>query len=157
MAGSESSYFLFTDGSVGSCGRNDEGQLGDGTFIDQIKTFAIIPNKDKIIALGSGPSSQSVFFIADDSVMYGAGANDRYQLGLGEPGKVPFPTLVEFEDPVFNLLKVSSSGSHTVSINELICTNFPTATPTTMPTDLPTGLPTSMPTNSPTILESEFL
>ena len=87
--------------------------------------------------------------------MYGAGANDRYQLGLGEPGKVPFPSLIEFEDPVFDILMISSSGSHTVSMNELICTSFPTASPTEMPTDFPTVMPTSMPTNSPTILESE--
>jgi alpha-tubulin suppressor-like RCC1 family protein len=137
MTGSESSYFLFTDGTVGSCGRNDEGQLGDGTFIDQVKTFVSIPNRDKIVGLGSGPSAQNAFFIAEDNVVYGVGANDRYQLGLGAPGKVAFPSLVEFEDPIFNILKISSSGTHTVSINELICTTFPTATPTVTPTNVP--------------------
>jgi len=34
MAGRESSYYLFPNGSVKSCGRNDEGQLADGTFVD---------------------------------------------------------------------------------------------------------------------------
>ena len=148
MAGSESSYYLFTDGSVGSCGRNDEGQLGDGTFLDQTKTFVSIPKNDKITKLGSGPSSQSVFFIAEGDVVYGAGGNDRNQLGLGKPGKVPLPTLVEFEDPVFDVVKISSSGSHTVSINQLVCTDFPTATPTTMPTAFPTISPTIAETGS---------
>lgn len=148
MAGSESSYFLFNDGSVASCGRNDEGQLGDGTFIDQVKTFVIVPNNDKIEKLGSGPSSQSVFFIAENDIVYGAGANDRYQLGLGAPGKAAFPNPVEFDNPIFNTLKISSSGSHTVSINELICTNFPTATPT--------ATPSNYPTLSPTVPESKF-
>jgi len=148
VSGSESSYFLFTDGTVASCGRNDEGQLGDGTFIDQVKTFAIIPNKGKIIKLGSGPSSQSVFFVGDDNFVYGAGNNDRYQLGLGKPGKVAFPSIVAFEDSVFNVLKISSSGSHTVSINELLCTSIPTATPTMTPTAYPTLSPTIPETNS---------
>jgi alpha-tubulin suppressor-like RCC1 family protein len=142
MAGSESSYFLFVDGTVASCGRNDEGQLGDGTFIDQVKTFVIIPNNDIIEKLGSGPSSQSVFFIGENDLVYGAGANDRFQLGLGAPGKIAFPNLVAFDDPVFDVLKISSSGTHTVAINELICTNFPTATPTVTPTAYPTLSPT---------------
>lgn len=127
---------------MGSCGRNDEGQLGDGTFIDQVKTFVIIPNKDKIEKLGSGPSSQSVFFIGENDLVYAAGANDRFQLGLGEQGKVAFPALVKFSDPVFDIVKISSSGSHTVSINELVCTNFPTASPTATPSNYPTFSPT---------------
>jgi len=36
-------------------GWNDEGQLGDGTFTDRDKTAVIIPNKDIIVGLGSGP------------------------------------------------------------------------------------------------------
>jgi alpha-tubulin suppressor-like RCC1 family protein len=156
MAGSESSYFLFTDATVGSCGRNDEGQLGDGTFIDQVRTSVIIPNSEPIIRLGSGPSSQSAFFIGE-AIVYGAGANDRYQLGLDYPGAEPFPTIVDFQYPIFNIAKVSSSGTHTVSIDEIICTDFPTATPTTMPTASPSQTPTATPTLSPTILESEYL
>merc|ERR1712238_593905 len=33
----ESSYFLFDDGEVRACGRNDEGQLGDGTSVNTNK------------------------------------------------------------------------------------------------------------------------
>ena len=72
-AGRESSYFLVVDGSVASCGRNDEGQLEDVTFTDKDKTLVIIPNDEKIFYLDSGPSSQSVFFIGQSSV-YGSGA-----------------------------------------------------------------------------------
>eukprot|EP00804_Cyclotella_cryptica_P007661 CCRYP_015247-RB/>CCRYP_015247-RB protein AED:0.17 eAED:0.17 QI:1704/1/1/1/0.82/0.91/24/1518/1368 len=153
VAGSESSYFLFVDGSVGACGRNDEGQLGDGTFLDQDKTSVLIPNDGTIVAIGSGPSSQSAFFIGEGAV-YGVGANDRYQLGLGEPGKTAYPTEVDFQVPFFNIAKISSSGSHTVAVDELICTDFPTATPTSTPTIYPTAMPTATPTFSPTILET---
>jgi alpha-tubulin suppressor-like RCC1 family protein len=148
QAGKESSYFLFDDGSVGACGRNDgelydvplvfvrflhcmltlflcarypaneEGQLGDGSFVDKEKTSVEIPNDDIIYGLGSGASSQSVFFIAKDTV-YAAGTNDRYQLGIGEVGSKADPVEVKFN--IFtnmDIVKISSSGSHTVAIEE---------------------------------------
>jgi alpha-tubulin suppressor-like RCC1 family protein len=117
IAGSESSYFLFSDGWVGSCGRNNEGQLGDGTFIDRDKTAVIIPHGDKIVGLGSGPSSQSVFFIGESYTVYAAGANNRYQLGLDPPDSVAEPTAVAFTNLTnqdVDIVKICSSGTHTI-------------------------------------------
>jgi alpha-tubulin suppressor-like RCC1 family protein len=114
-ASSESSYFLFEDGTAVSCGRNDEGQLGDGTFINtsKEKTFVNVKLQEKIRKIGSGPSSQSVFFVTDNSV-YGAGINDRFQLGINEIGSQEFPVIVDFgEDVEIDL--VSASGTHTVA------------------------------------------
>lgn len=147
---------MFVDGSVASCGRNDEGQLGDGTFTDKDKTLVIIPNDEKIFQLNSGPSSQSAFFIGQSSV-YGAGANDRYQLGLGVPEKVAYPTAVEWQDPVFDIIKISSSGTHTIAVVRTFVTNPPTLSPTISPTLFPTFNPTLSPTLSPSIIESESL
>lgn len=117
-ASKESSFFLFDDGSAQSCGRNDEGQLGDGTFI---KSSAEAPISDvifddpdfRIERIGSGPSSQSVFFIGKDSV-YATGFNERYQLGIDEVASQSTPTKVLFSGPV-DIELVSSSGSHTVA------------------------------------------
>jgi alpha-tubulin suppressor-like RCC1 family protein len=150
MAGRESSYFLFFDGSVASCGQNDEGRLGDGTFTDRDKTSVLIPNDEKIIALGSGPSSQSVFFICDVS-LYKAGANDRYQLGLGLPGKIAYPTAVDLQDPGFDIMKISSSGTHTVAVVRIF---VPTLSPTTSPSISPSVEPTVAPTLFLTLIES---
>ena len=152
MAGSESSYFLFSDGSVGSCGRNNEGQLGDGTFIDRDKTAVIIPHDDKIVGLGSGPSSQSVFFIGESYTVYAAGANDRYQLGLDPPDSVAEPAPVAFTNQEVDIVKISSSGTHTVAIDRLIISDSPTFTPTLSPTFTPSAEPTLTPTFSPTFV-----
>lgn len=112
----ESSYFLFEDGKVRSCGRNDEGQLGNGDFINsesQKTPIVDVDLKKDVLRLGSGPSSQSVFFILEEEV-YAAGLNDRHQLGINEIGSREFPVKVDFECEV-EIEFVSSSGSHTVA------------------------------------------
>ncbi|KAL7527838.1 hypothetical protein ACHAXR_002156, partial [Thalassiosira sp. AJA248-18] len=152
-AGRESSYFLYENGSVDSCGRNDEGQLGDGTFVDSDTPVKVdIPQNSRIREIGSGPSSQSVFFIAEEDLVYAAGQNYRYQLGIGDIGSEVFPVLVEFEDSPgrHEITKISSSGTHTVAISCLIITETPTSYPTLMPTVNPTSDPTASPTYNPT-------
>lgn len=66
--------------------------------------------------------------------MYGTGANDRNQLGIGQAGKVAFPTAVEFDDSGLDIVGVSSSGTHTVACNLNILTGAPTSAPTPEPT-----------------------
>ena len=115
-AGRESSYFLVNDGKVKACGRNDEGQLGDGTYEDTTvggKTIVDVILSKPINRLGSGPSSQSVFFIGEDEV-YAAGINDRYQLGVNDIGSRPEPVKVEFDGKV-DIEFISASGTHTVA------------------------------------------
>lgn len=114
-ANRESSYFLYEDGTARSCGRNDEGQLGNGDFINTSQKEPIVRvnlNK-KILSLGSGPSSQSVFFIGEENV-WASGLNDRFQLGIDEIGSRDTPVMVDFKGPV-NIEFISSSGSHTVA------------------------------------------
>jgi hypothetical protein len=149
--------------------------------VDNELTDVIISTGERT-NIGSGPSSESAFFFGESSV-FGAGANDRFQLGLGEIGMKAFPVEVEFKDlgnVVAGLLKISSSGTQTVAYNcpvevdQTPAPNFSsTETPTyegTSTTDIPTfsptatpmylgaetGLPTFSPTASPTytILET---
>jgi len=114
-ANKESSYFLFSNGDVRACGRNDEGQLGNGNFLDTDEKDPIVKVKlnEDIVRLGSGPSSESVFFISDTSV-WAAGQNYRYQLGIDEKGSRDTPVKVKFKGPI-DVQFVSSSGTHTVA------------------------------------------
>jgi alpha-tubulin suppressor-like RCC1 family protein len=118
MTGRESSYFLLKNGVVKACGRNDEGQLGDGTFVDNEYATVDIPDGNVITSIGSGSSAQSVFLFGQTSV-FGAGANDRFQLGIGEVGSRKFPVKIEFEDlaSVAGMEKISSSGTQTVALD----------------------------------------
>ena len=147
FAGSESSYFLQEDGSVTACGRNDQGQLGDGTFFQKDKPVTVkIPKKEKIHLIGSGPSAASVFFVGEGpGVMFATGINDRFQLGLGlgvnNLAAASTPAAVDFGDDaaMFNFTKVSASGTNTAAIACMM--DAPTGTPTAYPTDLPTAIP----------------
>jgi alpha-tubulin suppressor-like RCC1 family protein len=114
-ASRESSYFLFEDGVARSCGRNDEGQLGNGNSINtsEEEPVVTVDLAEKILQLGSGPSSQSIFFIGADGV-WASGLNDRFQLGIDEIGSVTKPVPVKFDSPV-EIEFISSSGSHTVA------------------------------------------
>ena len=102
-----------------------------------------IPKGLEVRKLGSGPSSQSVFFVIDDHVVYAAGQNYRHQLGIGEindPVSETFPVLVEFPDPGMSSLheiqKISSSGVCTVAVTCLLYSETPTAYPTETPTEV---------------------
>jgi alpha-tubulin suppressor-like RCC1 family protein len=114
-ANRESSYFLFTDGTAVACGRNDEGQLGDGTFVNTSEGNPIVNVnlKEQILEIGTGPSAQSVFFITENSV-YGAGLNDRFQLGINEIGSQEFPVKVDFDGDVA-IYVISASGTHSLA------------------------------------------
>ena len=118
MAGRESSYFLLGNGVIKACGRNDEGQLGDGSFVDNALVTVDIPDGQVMTNIASGPSSQSAFFFGKSSV-FGAGSNDRFQLGIGERGSRKFPVEVDFNVllSVAGIEKISSSGTHTVALN----------------------------------------
>ncbi len=136
-AGQESSYFLQESGKVKACGRNDEGQLGDGTSKDSSEPVNVkLPSDIEVLRLGSGASSKSVFFIANGDVVYTAGQNYRFQLGIGESEVKPSPVLVEIGDEgdFYDITKISSSGTHTVAISCLIPAESPTAYPTAYPT-----------------------
>ena len=109
-----SAYILFNDGSVGACGRNNYGQLGDGSNEDRVRTvIAPLPDEVGIEVLGVGPSSDSIFFVNQNGDTYATGLNDNGQLGVGDADDRNSLTLVllEIDDrPV----KVSASDSHTM-------------------------------------------
>ena len=135
QAGRESTYFLYENGSVKSCGRNDQGQLGDGTFKDSNKPVKLdLPANMTINNVVSGPSSASVFFSSGVDLVYGAGQNYQFQLGLGNIGSQNVPAIVDFDTDLYEIVKISSSGTHTVAISCPIETTMPTMAPTEFPT-----------------------
>ena len=102
-----------------------------------------IPKDIKVHTLGSGPSSQSVFFVADEDKVYAAGQNYRFQLGTRDIESENFPVEVEFDDgpTMHEITKISSSGTHTLAISCELFTDIPTMTPTQEPTLDPTEEP----------------
>lgn len=112
-----SSYISFNDGSVGACGRNNFGQLGDGTNNDRVRTvLEPLPDKSPIRNVYGGPSSESVFFVSDSGATYATGLNDKAQLGVGDQLNRNVLTLVEFGEVALVPTQISASGDHTLSV-----------------------------------------
>ncbi len=126
----QSSFILYEDGSVNSCGRNNFGQLGDGTNVDEFLVSVDVP--DRVVRLlGVGPSSQSVIFVTTDELVWGTGLNDRGQLGVGDAVNKNIPTRVKFEDLV-KIDQLSISEDHSFALGTVIGTLYPTEAPSSM-------------------------
>ena len=128
-----SSYILYTDGSVNSCGKNDFGQLADGTNDNSLLTTVQSLNGVVTHLVGAGPSSQSIFFVTKESGTYAAGLNDRGQLGVGDKDNRNLPTTVRF-DQVVVVSVVSGASDHTLLLGAPSGTYEPTSSPSYSPT-----------------------
>ena len=119
-AGSESSYIILNTGtSAISCGRNDVGQLGNGSTTPDKGSAGTTVNREnmgnsRIESVRSGPSSRSVFFETSDGGLYGTGFNDRGQLGVGDKSNRSSPTEIQFNQGR-NGGGISSSNTHTLA------------------------------------------
>ena len=110
-----SSFISFLDGSVGACGANSLGQLGDGTNEDRVRTVIDpLPDNSPVRKLGVGPSAESAFFINDLGKTYATGLNDKGQLGVGDLEDRNSLTLVIFPQGVVAPEHISAAGSHTL-------------------------------------------
>ena len=110
-AGSESSYIVLDDGSAFACGRNDVGQLGDGSTIDNILSTVSKANMGggKIVRVSAGTSARSVFFQTDDGRIWGSGLNDRGQLGVGDKNNKSTPAGVKNSKGIYQYASDTNS------------------------------------------------
>ncbi|MDL1957033.1 MAG: RCC1 repeat- and reductase domain-containing protein [Candidatus Desulfofervidus auxilii] len=93
--GWEHTLFLKSDGTVYACGRNNDGQLGDGTTTNRYKIVRV-KNLTNIIYIAAG-SSHSLAVKSDGSV-YAWGRNNNGQLGDGTYTNRHTPVKVKNED-----------------------------------------------------------
>jgi alpha-tubulin suppressor-like RCC1 family protein len=108
--------FLLNDGSVKACGKNTNGQLGDGTTLDRNTLVNVIISANvKKVSCGS---FHTMFLLNDGTVM-GCGNNNNGQVGDG--------TKVQRLNPVYvkdsngnnfaNVKDIASGTYHTIFLN----------------------------------------
>ena len=78
-AGNAHSLFIQEDGSLWAMGLNQNGQLGDGTFIERTTPVQIVANGVIAVAAGAFHS----IFIKSDGSLWAMGNNSNGQLGNG--------------------------------------------------------------------------
>lgn len=144
-----SSYVLFNDGSVDSCGKNNYGQLGDGTNTNNVETVVKLDRVTRI--LGTGPSAESAFFYTE-GIVFATGLNNAGQLGIGTKGNnVNIPVLVKFQQYT-TIVVLSASGDHTVALGKLGDPFPDPEIPSSYPSSAPTGDPSESPSSTPTLV-----
>lgn len=88
-----STYVLGDDGKVYSWGRNDSGQLGDGTMTHRIApTEVTLPSGTKVSDLSSGEAA--AYVVTGDGRIYAWGDNSFGQLGTGDANESATPVEV---------------------------------------------------------------
>ncbi len=90
-AGEDHSLFLKNDGTVWSTGRNDYGQLGDGTFTNKNIPIQIL-GLTNISAISAGTDHS--LFLKNDGTVWGVGRGGFGQLGNGTLVNVNIPVQI---------------------------------------------------------------
>jgi alpha-tubulin suppressor-like RCC1 family protein len=104
--GNAHSLFLTSIGTLYSCGANDSGQLGLGTFTDTGSITQVTGLTGTVTAIACG-AYHSLIII--NSTLYSCGNNSSGQLGLGTQASTS-----QFSFVSLNVLLVSGGDSHTV-------------------------------------------
>jgi|GEM_PF-1963874 len=113
-AGSSHSLFLTKDGRVWATGRNNAGQLGDGTTQNRSIVVPVVKADgspfDSVIAIAAG--HQHSLFLRQDGSVWAVGDNDAGQLGDGTLQRSLTPVQVKMNDGSFltNVQAIAAGG-----------------------------------------------
>ncbi len=109
-AGDAHSIVICKDNSVEAWGRNNQGQLGDGTIIDKLSSVQMMGLAD-IVAVAGGDAFSLA--LRDDSTVWATGANFGGQLGNGQwiNSMVPVQAL-----NITGVVNIAAGGSHSVAL-----------------------------------------
>lgn len=102
---------VLDDASLECWGRNDHGQLGDGTNIDRNSAVQVSLSPHKVLAVSTGANHTCA--VLDDWSLKCWGANGNGQLGLGSTTSTNSPATVSVGG---NTVAVSAGGAHTCAI-----------------------------------------
>ncbi len=116
VAGPAHTLILTYDGLVFGWGRNDLGQLGDGTTTDRLMPVPLFTtgaaSGHSFVALATGASHTLV--LADDDTVFGCGSNSFGQLGTGNTTSSLVPVALPNFGPGLMLRGLAAGASHSV-------------------------------------------
>ena len=117
-AGFYHSVYLKSGGTVWAAGRNDYGQLGDGTTTDRSNPVQVVDGSGNplIGMVGVAAGSSYTVYLKGDGTVWAAGRNHFGQLGDGTTTNRtnPVQVLDESGNPLSGVVGVSAGVNHTV-------------------------------------------
>ena len=111
LAASTHTVFIKNDGTVWTWGKNDNGQLGDGTTTQRTSPVQV-PGLSGIVAVAAG-DAHTVALRGSDGTVWTWGKNDNGQLGDGTTTQRTSPVQVP---GLSGVIAIAAGGSHTVVI-----------------------------------------
>lgn len=109
-AGDEHVVAVATDGSLAGWGRNDSGQLGDGTLVTPATAVApVVPGGATAVAAGV----DFTLALAKDGTVWAWGFNDSGQLGDGTTADSPTPVQVQ---GLAGIVAIAAGDHHGVAL-----------------------------------------
>ena len=112
-AGNEHSSCATTDGSAFAWGLNTDGQLGIGGTGRRVVPTLITGQLKSKRAIYLAAGEFRTICLTADSLMLSWGRNSRSQLGVGDNGQRPVPTLVGgLQDE--SVIQVAAGAHHTI-------------------------------------------
>ena len=112
VGGDSYSLALKNDGTVWACGRNDKGQLGDGTKTDKA-TVVQVSGLSGITAIAGGYSHSLT--LKNDGTVWAWGDNYYGQLG---DGTITDKTMAVQVNGLSGITAISGGGSHSLSLKD---------------------------------------
>ena len=96
-SGSYHTVYLKSDGTVWAAGRNNFGQLGDGTTINRLNPVQVIHSNGTPLTGVKGilPGDYFAVYLMEDGTVWSAGRNNNGQLGDGSISDSSHPVQVE--------------------------------------------------------------
>jgi alpha-tubulin suppressor-like RCC1 family protein len=108
-AGGNHILFLLADGTVFAQGKNNFGQLGDGTTTDG---FGVVPGLNGVVDIAAGWSFSVA--VKDDGTVWTWGENNAGQLGNGTLTESHIPIQVP---NISGIIKVACGAKHVLALN----------------------------------------
>jgi alpha-tubulin suppressor-like RCC1 family protein len=91
--GGRTSCAVTTENELYCWGKNDHGQVGNGTTRDQLFPFLIDTSIDEVVSLSVGASHAC--YLTDMNALWCWGANDHLQLGVNNPENSTIPIQID--------------------------------------------------------------
>ena len=114
-AGSHHSLFLMDDGTVRTCGRNTDGELGDGTNVNRRTPVEIGLGTGTVTAVVAG--CHFSLALMDDNTLKSWGDNSYGQLGDGTNVDSNVPVTVNGDSsPLENVSAISAGTYHAIAL-----------------------------------------
>jgi probable HAF family extracellular repeat protein len=114
-AGRHHTLAVYADGTVWSWGRNERGQLGDGTTSNRWQRAQVAGLSNIVAVSAFGDTSVA---LRSDGTVWTWGANDEYALGNGGSADSAFPVqvLTAAATPLQNVVGIAAGYSHNLAL-----------------------------------------